>query len=392
MAAQYNYWGDDQPKFKNLIFKEVPEFTTRLLELKNGDADVIDAGQRANVPQILTTDNVLVVDDLPGLVVASMFFNFDIKGEKNPLIGSGACDGKGIPPDFFRDVNVRKAFAFSFDHDKYIRDIFLGKAVTPATPDIKGLPFHDPKVEGIGFDRNKAREAFAAAKCGNKSVNETGFTFTIRYNTGNLARQAAANLLKADVESFNRNFHINVEGVPFSEILNQIDSGELPMWILGWAPDFIDDADYVNQWMGSSAVGAAFSGPASIDKLPAWGTPGKTPGGIEYKNWDDLLLKAQSDPNDARRRDMYSHLQKLFVDNALAIMLSQPTVFFVQRTWLDGYRYNPGDPGNVFNVLTAYSKKADALPNVDDLCKNYPTATFHFGPKDTVKTCKDFGK
>ena len=32
----------------------------------------------------------------------------------NPNIGSGKLDGNGIPPDFFADINVRKAFLHAF--------------------------------------------------------------------------------------------------------------------------------------------------------------------------------------------------------------------------------------------------------------------------------------
>ncbi|MBI1743726.1 hypothetical protein HYR54_11775 [Candidatus Acetothermia bacterium] len=290
LARNDNYWGN-KPSFKNVLSKEVGEFTTRLLELKNGDADLIDAGSRANVPQILTTPGALVVDDLPGLVVNVYNFNYAIntdKDGKNPLIGSAACDGKGIPKDFWQDIHIRKTFAYSYDREKYIRDVLLNKGVAPATPDIAGLPFHNPNIKGYSFDREKARTELGQAKCGTaadaKALNSVGFTFTVRYNAGNLARQTACNLIKTDVESFNRNFHINCEGVPFAEILNQIDSGQLPAFVLGWAPDYIDDSDYIDQWMGSPEDGAAYSGSGSnVNKLPAWGTPGKTPGGVEYK-------------------------------------------------------------------------------------------------------------
>lgn len=164
MERNDNYWGNPA-NFKTLLFKAVPEATTQILELKNGDADWI-VPSRPDLEQILTLNDVLVIDDLPQLNVSSLFFNFDIRGEQNPVIGSGTCDGKGIPRDFFRDPNVRRAFALSFDHDTYIRDVFLGKAITPATSDLPGLPFHDPTVAGIPFDRKAAQEAFKAAQCG----------------------------------------------------------------------------------------------------------------------------------------------------------------------------------------------------------------------------------
>ena len=395
LARNDNYWGN-KPSFKNVLSKEVGEFTTRLLELKNGDADLIDAGSRANVPQILTTPGALVVDDLPGLVVNVYNFNYDIqtdKDGKNALIGSAACDGKGIPKDFWQDIHIRKGFAYSYDREKYIRDVLLNKGVAPATPDIAGLPFHNPNIKGYTFDREKARAEFGQAKCGTaadaKALNSVGFTFTVRYNAGNLARQTACNLIKTDVESFNRNFHINCEGVPFAEILNQIDSGQLPAFVLGWAPDYIDDSDYIDQWMGSAVAGAAYSGSGSrVDKLPAWGTPGKTPGGVSYTTWDDLLQKGKTSADSKVRADIYSHLQQLYVDNVVSIPVSQGVFFQAMSDKLDGWQYNPGFPsGGTFPRFDVLSKKDGAKPDVDDLCKNYPKVGFYYGPNATKKDC-----
>jgi peptide/nickel transport system substrate-binding protein len=394
LARDDNYAGNrnNGPKasFKNIIIKDIEEFTTRLLELKNGDADIILAGSRANVPQILDTENTLVVDDLPGLTVNVLNFNFDIKGDKNPMIGSAACDGKGIPRDFFRDANIRLGFAYVYDREKYIRDILLGKGIAPATPDVAGLPFHDPSIQGYKFDREKARAAFNAAKCGNQSLSAVGFTFSMRFNAGNLARQSACNLIKTDVESFNRNFHINCEGVPFSEILNQVNNGEVPSFVLGWAPDYIDDADYIDQWMGSAQHGAAYSGAGvSVDKLEVWGKPGKTAGGVEYKNWDDLLNKGIAATSNAARKDIYSHLQKLYVENVPSVPISQAVAYQPLSPGVEGWYYNPAHPSAVFPTLNFLSKKVGAKPDVNDICKNYPAATFNYGPKGEKKDCKN---
>ncbi|MBI1741716.1 hypothetical protein HYR54_01465 [Candidatus Acetothermia bacterium] len=281
---------------------------------------------------------------------------------------------------------MRKAFAFSFEHDKFVHDFHLDKAISPATPDVKGLPYRDPNIKGISLDHEKARAAFAAAKCGTaadaKPITQTGFTFTIRYNTGGLERQAAAILFKAGVESYNSNFHVNVEGVPFAEFLNEIADGTLPGFVSGWFPDYIDDADYIDQWMGSAAHGAVYSGPMSIDKLTEWGKAGTTPGGVSYATWDDLLNQGISSIEPKVRRDIYSHLQKLYVDNAIGIPVSQATAYFIQRTWLDGWFYNPS---TTFPPLNLLSKKDDAKPNVEELCKNYPTTTFNFGGSPVVK-------
>ncbi len=55
------------------------------------------------------------------------FFNFKINTSGgNNFIGSGKLDGNGIPANFFSDPHVRKAFAYCFDWDTYIKDVEQG--------------------------------------------------------------------------------------------------------------------------------------------------------------------------------------------------------------------------------------------------------------------------
>ena len=47
----------------------------------------------------------------------------------NPYIGSNKLDGNGVPPTFFDDVHIRKAFAYAFDWDTVINEVWNGEAV-----------------------------------------------------------------------------------------------------------------------------------------------------------------------------------------------------------------------------------------------------------------------
>ena len=58
----------------------------------------------------------------------------------NPYIGSGKLDGNGIPADFFSDVHIRKAFAYCFDCDTLINDVFSGEAIQSLQLTLPGMP------------------------------------------------------------------------------------------------------------------------------------------------------------------------------------------------------------------------------------------------------------
>ncbi|UCF94865.1 MAG: hypothetical protein JSW39_12185, partial [Desulfobacterales bacterium] len=146
------YWGPP-PKIKTAIVKYVKEWSTRKLMLQNGDADrvVVDTPY---VPEVKAMKD-LKLYEVPQLGFTAAMFCRKINPRGNPNIGSGQLDGKGIPPDFFADINVRKAFLHAFDRGTYKTDVFNGLVIMPTSPNVEGLPYHKdtPVYE---FDLQKA--------------------------------------------------------------------------------------------------------------------------------------------------------------------------------------------------------------------------------------------
>ena len=62
----------------------------------------------------------------------------------NPYLGSNMLDGNGIPATFFDDVHIRKAFAYCFDWDTVINDVYKGEAVQSKILSLPGMPGYDP--------------------------------------------------------------------------------------------------------------------------------------------------------------------------------------------------------------------------------------------------------
>jgi peptide/nickel transport system substrate-binding protein len=99
------YWGP-KPALAKGIYRIVEEWSTRKLMLLQGDLDsaLVD-------PQYYEEMNkepgLAVYKDLTTLGNRGINFNMKIPEGDNPYIFSGKLDGKGIPPDFFADKNVR---------------------------------------------------------------------------------------------------------------------------------------------------------------------------------------------------------------------------------------------------------------------------------------------
>jgi peptide/nickel transport system substrate-binding protein len=260
-----DYWGP-APKIENVIIQKVDELATRVLALNKGDADITSVVTRANLRQVQGQPGVKVLDDVPGASSSAVFFNQKIEEPKE--LGSGKLDGKGIPANFFSDVNVRKAFNFSFDGKKLIEQVMLGKGEirTMALP--TNYLGYDAKIPVYSFDKEKATAAFKRAFGGQVWAN--GFVVNITYNTGNVARQTIAEILKANLESLNPKFKVNINAIAFSELLKLADASKLSVSIGSWLADYPDTDNFLRTFYHSED--GAFKGrlnfkDATIDTL-----------------------------------------------------------------------------------------------------------------------------
>ncbi|MFC5849326.1 ABC transporter substrate-binding protein [Deinococcus petrolearius] len=229
------YWGGAAP-LKNVAVQMVSEEATRLASLQRCDADVAEVGLRATLPQLRSQAALQVLDHLPDLGTPVMLMNQNIQDPV--LLGSGKLDGKGIPANFFSDLNIRQAFSFAFDSERYIREITSGAArhrTMALPPTFLG---YDRRVPRYAYSRARATEAFKKAFGG--QVWTAGFVLNVNYRSGSKTGQATMELLKASVEALNPKFRVNIQPQPWSELLAASKSGKASMLTLSWSADYAD--------------------------------------------------------------------------------------------------------------------------------------------------------
>ncbi len=306
------YWDfAHKAQMENIIIKVVDEQATRIQALKAGDADRITVNDRATLEtQIrgMANAKVLESDKWLGAAASAVFFNQKIAAKDNKLIGSGKLDGKGIPADFFKDVNVRKAFAYSFDQDAIIKDLYLGKAVplTMALP--PSFLGYDPNIPIYNVDPDKA-EAFFKKAYGGK-LWDTGFSMTIAYNTGNTTRKAVAEILKENIEALNPKFKISVKAMPWPQFLAAYKNGQLPALVLGWGADYADPDNFIYVFYHSNGYFAK--------KI-----------GYSNPEMDKLIEEARSITDPKKRAALYSKIGYLAHDDVPVLPLPRPTGWMV---------------------------------------------------------------
>jgi peptide/nickel transport system substrate-binding protein len=193
--------------------------------LQNGHADRVTV-DIPYVPEVKAMQG-LKFYRVPQLSVSFALFCQNVDPTGNPNIGSGKLDGKGIPPDFFSDINVRRAFLHALDRKTYREDVFNGLVIMPTSPNIEGLPFHKA-VPVYAFDLDKSKAALKKAWDG--KVWHNGFKMVITYNSGNAMREAAAIMLAENIMFF----------------------------ITGWGADYADPHNFLYTFMHSRGVYGKF--------------------------------------------------------------------------------------------------------------------------------------
>ncbi len=318
LTRNENYWGEE-PFFRRGIARVVTEWATRKLALLQGDADSVYVP--AEYYNEMLEETGLYDLDTAQLSVTAFHFNYDINTTDNPMAGSGQLDGKGIPNDFFQDEDVRKGFAYAWDGETYRNDVLLGYAKDPVTPVPFGLPFKDTSLEGYDLDLAKARQHFQNAFDG--ELWEKGFSFEILYNEGNTGRQTTARILAENVSGLNPKFKIETRAISWAEYLDKIRNSTMPLFVIGWLPDYPDPDNFVTPFMHSTK-----------GTFAAWAN-------YENPKADALIDEAATTIDPDRRRDLYYEIQRIYVDDVVSVITNQPEEKWFFNDSIEGVYFNP---------------------------------------------------
>ncbi len=311
------YWGD-KASIDNIIIKKVDEAATRILALQKGDADLVGVGSRANLKQVQGVDGVKVIDGLPSNANTAIFLNQNIKDAK--VLGSGKLDGKGIPFNFFTDINVRKGFSYAFDPKKYIDEVLLGKGKLLTMALLESYLGYDPTIALYNYNPEKATKFLKKAWGGDLWAN--GFQIDMNYRANSITSQKALEILKANLEKLNPKFKLNLTAKPWSELLKEADTSKLPMVLGGWLPDYPDSDNILRTFYHSTD--SAFKGRLNFND----------------KQIDQLIEQAYSTTDTAKRAALYRLVGRRAAELQPFINLPQAVGFMTIRDNVKGVEEN----------------------------------------------------
>jgi peptide/nickel transport system substrate-binding protein len=351
---------------ERVVIQNVSEFGTRYAMFQAGDLDTLAVGSPADYAQVDPQvgeecdyntetgdfDPCTPVGDgsgpfrvYKGMTQVShtdAFFNFDIKSDQ--YIGSGKLDGNGIPPDFFNDVHIRKAFNYCFDWETYINDVLVGEGVQTVVLPVAGMPGYDPDAAHYTYDTAKCEEEFKLAdvdKDGTPAGDDpdgdvwtTGFRFAVTYNQGNTGRQSASEILASSLGSVNELFLVEVLGLPWPAFLQSQRDQALPLFFVGWIEDIHDP----HNWYQPYLLGTY----ARRQSLPEDLT----------SQYQELLNQGVSETDPAKRSEIYAQVNQIQYDNPSGILLATALARRYEQRWVKGWYYNPIALGTYFYTIS----------------------------------------
>jgi peptide/nickel transport system substrate-binding protein len=269
LVANPNYYGTP-PKTPNVVVKFFKDATTMRLALERGEIDVAWS--------TLNPTDVLDFKSMAGYTVIQ---------SPSPRIRYIIFTNVEKPPD--NDIHVRRALALALDRDAIVNTVFKGLGVPlysmipPTFADFHMDTFKD--MWPLDLDKAKSELTAAGYSESNKLNVELWFTPS---HYGDTEADVAA-VIKQSWEKTGM-VTVTLKSAEWGTYTTYIGEGTMPVYLLGWYPDYLDPDDYISPfYLSGNAYSKNYSNP----------------------QMDDLIKSAQITTDMNQRISMYQQMQQI---------------------------------------------------------------------------------
>jgi len=213
-----------------LVFKVVPDYTSRILQLKKGDIDLVELVKVEDIEEMESQENLLIINIIGR--------EYDYVGWNNidpELFSAGEVE----PNKFFGSSNVRKALTMAINRQEILDEYLLGLgelAASPVSPIFKS-EFNN-RITPYEYNPDEARKLLAQEGWTDKDKNgvlEKGaveFKFTMYYPVGNPLREYASVVVKNNLKSVG--IDVTTERMELGAFIDNLYERKLNSWMAGW--------------------------------------------------------------------------------------------------------------------------------------------------------------
>ena len=308
MEANPNYF-EGAPAGKRLVWKIVPEDSSRTMMIESGQADVAFRIPVADVARLRSKPDLAVLE---GPTVMTMYVA--LNNGRGPL----------------KDPRVRQAINYAVQKDVLVKDIVGGMGIVADSP-ISQSTWGHAKIGGYPFDREKAKALLKQAGY------DKGFELELWTTVGRylMDRQVAENL---QAQLGEVGITVKIRPWEFQALMAEVKKGQFDAVLLGWSPS-TGDAD-----QGLYPVFHSSQFPPNSNRA-------------FYNNpkVDKLLIDARQATNAQTRLTLYRQAEQMIMDDAAWLFLFYPKQVVLTRATVKGVELLPTE-----HVLFAKAAKEAA--------------------------------
>jgi peptide/nickel transport system substrate-binding protein len=302
--ANPDYWGD-APKTKRIRVRLFDKSSALKIALQNKEIDIAFRSLQPDENAFFKDRSgfQLVEGDGPG--IRYVVFNVTSKPWDNP--------------------DMRRALAAAVDREGVVREVFKGSAKTLSSMIPPLFPASEPKwtqLYGAGpGDVDAARAlvdrylAAAGVPAGEKVKVDFWYSPTHYGDT----EADVAQVITQGLEATGR-FEVSVSNVEWNEYGKKRAAGELPVFLMGWYPDYLDPDDYLEP----------FADPDIFD-----------PAKWEDPKMLDLVHGSQRELDPAKRTDLLKQAQAHMADQTPYVPVFQIPQFAATTDAVSGVVLDP---------------------------------------------------
>lgn len=221
----------NEDNIDELVFKVVQDYTSRILQLKHGDIDLMELVKIEDIEEIESEETLQIVP-----VVGR---EYDYAGWNNIDPTAFTEEGKIFPNKFFSSSKVRIALSHAINRQEILEEYFIGYgkiAVTPVSPIFSDLINNE--IVPYEYDVAKARQLLKSegwVDTNNDGTIEKGneeFSFTMYIPAGNPLRNFASTIIKNNFKAVG--IEMNVETLELGKFIDNLFEKKMDAWMAAW--------------------------------------------------------------------------------------------------------------------------------------------------------------
>ena len=276
---------------KEIIFKVVPDYKSRITQLKTGAIDIADNIKSEDIAELKLIDELKVLS---------------LRGRDYDYIGWNHIDpqefqnSKIIPNKLFSSSRIRKALTYAINRQEIVEtylDGFGELCKGPVSPMFKS--YYDPSLEADNYNPLKAKEILKENGWEDKNgdgIIENGkveFSFDLYINTGNPRRNYIATIVKNNLRAVG--IEANIQMLEMGTFVEKLMKRDYDAWIAGWTI------------------------PVPIDLNPYWNSD-QDIGFLNFSSYqnkekDEILNQLQQRSSEPEKVLLYKKLQSIFYED-----------------------------------------------------------------------------